>query len=61
MKQILGQCSHFMILFETALFRTAVPAYAIEYSHFHRLSSLGLPHCSYCLQVSRDQGEGRSS
>merc|ERR1712084_54041 len=38
MKEILGQCSHFMILFETALFRTAVPAYAIEYSHFHRLS-----------------------
>merc|ERR1712051_620020 len=25
------------------------------------LSSLGLPHCSYCLQIQRDQGEGRSS
>merc|ERR1712183_823290 len=23
------------------------------------LSSLGLPHCSYCLQIQRDQGEGR--
>ena len=25
------------------------------------LFSLGLPHCSYCLQIQRDQGEGRLS